>query len=150
MRAEGAWRSRGKTDPAIPFVSPNPQALLRPLRLCSLELRQEVARAGLEQTRQCHVDEEGAQREVAAGARAVGGEHAGRPTGGSHATHGVLDCRLDVRVVHLAGIAHRLGEVSRRDEEGVDLLDLQDVVQILQRLDLFESIRGDVATLLTL
>ena len=53
-----------------------------------------------------------------------------------------MDRRLDVRVVHLPGVAHRLGEVARRDEEGIDVLNLQDFVQILQGLDLFEPAPG--------
>ena len=65
-------------------------------------------------------------------------QDAGDTAGRDDAGHGVVDRRLDLRVVHLPGEPHRLGEVAGRHEEDVHVLDLQDVVEVGERLDLLQ------------
>jgi len=40
-----------------------------------------------------------------------------------HPAQGVVECCFDLGVIHLAWQSHRLGQITRRDEEDVDIVD---------------------------
>src|SRR5215831_19175334 len=52
---------------------------------------------------------------------------------------GVVDGALDVGMAEIADVPHGSGEITRSHEEGVDVVDAQDLVQVLDGHDVLEE-----------